>query len=83
VPNRTLRVGTTAAKLKPVGALMAEPDAVTPGTVLSDGDEGPRKLQRRVLPKATVVLDWFHIATRFELALQTAIGLADGTVDVL
>ena len=124
VRNRTLRVGTTVAKLTPAGAPMTEPDAVTPAvvvgldggyvrsrhrrpernfeivagkvihseggvrriafprngpsaeqfalalvrsgvrggtpaTVLSDGDEGLRKLQRRVLPKATVVLDWF------------------------
>jgi hypothetical protein len=53
----------------------------TPATVLSDGDEGLRNLQRRVLPKATVVLDWFHIAMRFEHALQTATGLGAGTVD--
>ena len=53
----------------------------TPATVLSDGDAGLRNLQRRVLPKAAVVLDWFHIAMRFQHALQTATGLAAGTVD--
>lgn len=40
----------------------------TPATVLSDGDAGLRNLQRRVLPRATVVLDWFHIAMRFQHA---------------
>jgi hypothetical protein len=55
----------------------------TPATVLSDGNEGLRNLQRRVLPKATAVLDWFHIAMRFEHALQTATGLGAGTVDAL
>ncbi len=29
----------------------------TPATVLSDGDTGLQRLQRRVLPDATVVLD--------------------------
>ena len=53
----------------------------TPATVLSDGDEGLRKLQRRVLPKATVVLDWFHVAMRFEHALRTAVGVGAETVD--
>ena len=36
----------------------------TPATVLSDGDAGLRNLQRRVLPGATAVLDWFHVAMR-------------------
>jgi hypothetical protein len=52
-----------------------------PATVQSDGDAGLRNLQRRVLPRALVVLDWFHIALRFEHALQTATGLGAGTVD--
>jgi hypothetical protein len=47
----------------------------TPATVLSDGNAGLWKLQRRVMPKATVVLDWWHIAMRFEHALQAARGL--------
>jgi len=51
----------------------------TPATVLSDGDAGLWKLQRRVVPKATVVLDWWHIAMRFEHALQAARGLGAGT----
>lgn len=32
----------------------------TPATVLSDGDAGLRNLQCLALPRATVVLDWFH-----------------------
>ena len=51
----------------------------TPATVLSDGDAGLRNLQRRVLPEATVVLDWFHIALRFEHALRAAGGLGAET----
>ena len=44
----------------------------TPATVLSDGDAGLWKLQRQVMPEATPVLDWWHIAMRFEHALQAA-----------
>jgi Transposase len=51
----------------------------TPATVLCDGDPGLWKLQRQVLPKATLVLDWFHIAMRFEHALQAARGLGADT----
>ena len=46
-----------------------------PATVLCDGDSGLWRLQREALPVATVVLDWWHIAIRFEHALQTARGL--------
>ena len=55
----------------------------TPTTVLSDGDAGLRNLQRCVLPEATAVLDWFHIAMRFEHVLQAGTGLDAGTVDAL
>ena len=51
----------------------------TPATVLCDGDPGLWKLQRQVMPEATFVLDWFHIAMRFEHALQAARGLGAGT----
>jgi hypothetical protein len=51
----------------------------TPATVLCDGDPGLWKLQRRVMPDATLFLDWFHIAMRFEHALQAARGLGAGT----
>ena len=40
-----------------------------------------RNLQRCVLPEATVVLDWFHVAMRFEHVLKAASGLGAGTVD--
>ena len=43
--------------------------------VLSDGDAGLWRLQRESLPNATVVLDWWHAAVRFEHALQGARGL--------
>jgi hypothetical protein len=36
-------------------------------------------LQRQVIPEATIVLDWWHIAMRFEHALQAARGLGVGT----
>ena len=50
----------------------------TPATVLCDGDPGLWRLQRKALPNATIVLDWWHVAVRFEHALQTAHGLATG-----
>jgi hypothetical protein len=50
-----------------------------PATVLCDGDAGLWRLQREALPGATIVLDWWHAAVRFEHALQAARGL--GTAD--
>jgi hypothetical protein len=55
--------------------------ADTPATVLCDGDAGLWRLQREALPEATVVLDWWHAAVRFEHALQAARGL--GAADTL
>jgi len=55
--------------------------ADTPATVLCDGDAGLWRLQRETLPQATVVLDWWHAAVRFEHALQAARGLGTGTAD--
>ncbi|HEY4044977.1 MAG TPA: ISKra4 family transposase [Rhodopila sp.] len=55
--------------------------ADTPATVLCDGDAGLWRLQREALPAATVVLDWWHVAIRFEHALQTARGLGAGVAD--
>jgi len=55
--------------------------ADTPATVLCDGDAGLWRLQREVLPGATVVLDWWHAAVRFEHALHAARGLGAGTAD--
>ena len=53
----------------------------TPATMLCDGDAGLWRLQRETLPAATVVLDWWHVAIRFEHALQTARGLGAGAAD--
>jgi hypothetical protein len=55
---------------------MAGVTADTPATVLCDGDAGLWRLQREALPNATVVLDWWHAAVRFEHALQAARGLS-------
>src|SRR4051794_20798746 len=56
-------------------------DADTPATVLCDGDAGLWRLQREALPGATIVLDWWHDAVRFEHARQAARGLGAGTAD--
>jgi len=55
--------------------------ADTPATVLCDGDAGLWRLQREALPDATIVLDWWHAAVRFEHALQAARGLGAGLAD--
>src|SRR4051794_3429975 len=55
--------------------------ADTPATVLCDGDAGLWRLQREALPGATIVLDWWHAAVRFEHALQAARGLGVGPAD--
>jgi hypothetical protein len=54
---------------------MAGVTAETPATVLCDGDAGLWRLQREVLPNATVVRDWWRAAVRFEHPLQAARGL--------
>jgi len=56
-------------------------NADTPATVLCDGDAGLWRLQREALLGATIVLDWWHAAVRFEHALQAARGLGAGTAD--
>src|SRR4051794_18825332 len=55
--------------------------ADTPATVLGDGDAGLWRLQREGLPSATIVLDWWHAAVRFEHARQAARGLGAGPAD--
>jgi hypothetical protein len=55
--------------------------ADTPATVLSDGDAGLWRLQREALPNATIVLDWWHAAVRFEHAPRAARGLGAGSAD--
>ena len=54
-----------------VAGVMAD----TSATVLCDGDAGLWRLQQEALPEATIVLDWWHAAVRFEHALQAARGL--------
>src|SRR3954471_3414513 len=58
---------TSAAAFRQVLAA-AGVQADTPATVLCDGDAGLWRLQREVLPSATIVLDWWHAAVRFEHA---------------
>src|SRR4051812_9613349 len=53
----------------------------TPATVLCDGDAGLWRGQREALPSATIVLDWWHAAVRFEHARQAARGLGASTAD--
>ena len=53
----------------------------TPATGPCDGDAGLWRLQREALPAATVALDWWHVAIRFEHALQAARGLGAGAAD--
>jgi len=55
--------------------------ADTPPTVLCDGDAGLWRLQREALPGATIVLDCWHVAVRFEHALQAARSFGAGTAD--
>ncbi len=71
--TRTGPAATTEALRAALAA--AGVDTNTPATVLCDGDAGLWRLQRKVLPGATVVLDWWHAAVRFEHALQAARGL--------
>ena len=56
-------------------------NANTHATVLCDGDAGLWQLQRKVLPGAAVVLDWWHAAVRFEHALQAARSLGRSTAE--
>ena len=46
----------------------------TPLTVFSDGEAGLREIQRKVAPDVTHILDWFHVAMRFEHLLNVAQG---------
>jgi hypothetical protein len=77
--TRTGQASTAAAFRAALAAVGVS--AETPATVLCDGDAGLWRLQRKVLPGATVVLDWWHAAVRFEHALQAARGLGAGTAE--
>lgn len=50
-------------------------EETTTVTMLTDGDTGLRAIQRHVAPQAEHVLDWFHIARRFENLKQVAKGI--------
>jgi hypothetical protein len=50
-------------------------EETTTVTMLTDGDTGLRAIQRHVAPQAEHVLDWFHIAMRFENLKQVAKGI--------
>jgi len=78
--TRTGQASTAAAFGQALAAAGVNVD--TPATVLCDGDAGLWRLQRKVLPNAVVVLDWWHAAVRFEHALQSGRGLGTGTADV-
>jgi hypothetical protein len=75
------RNGQAAAEAFAKALAAAGVHADTPATVLCDGDAGLWRLQRETLPAATVVLDWWHVAIRFEHALQTARGLGAGAAN--
>ena len=72
---------TIAADAFKQALVMAGVQPETSVTVLCDGDAGLWRLQRDVLPGATVVLDWWHAAVRFEHALQAARGIGAGKAD--
>jgi hypothetical protein len=74
-------VQTASAEALAQALTAAGVHADTPATVLCDGDAGLWRLQRETLPAATVVLDWWHVAIRFEHALQTARGLGAGAAN--
>ena len=72
---------TRAADAFKQALAVAGVQADTPATVLCDGDAGLWRLQREALPGATMVLDWWHAAVRFEHVLQAARNLGPGTTD--
>jgi hypothetical protein len=52
-------------------------------TVLSDGDAGLRAIQREVAPKSEHILDWFHLAMRFQHVIQVTRGLSQDQIQTL
>jgi hypothetical protein len=70
-----VREGSTAGAATIAQALREH--GVMPGTgltVLSDGDAGLRAIQRAAAPEADPILDWFHIAMRWQHVRQLATG---------
>ena len=52
-------------------------------TVLSDGDAGLRAIQKEIAPKSAHILDWFHLAMRFQHVIQIARGLSHDQIRTL
>jgi hypothetical protein len=52
-------------------------------TVLSDGDAGLRAIQKEVVPKSEHILDWFHLAMRFQHVTQVARGLSHNQIPAI
>jgi len=52
-------------------------------TVLSDGDAGLRAIQREVAAQSEHILDWFHLAMRFQHAIQVGRGLSHDQIKTL
>ena len=69
--------GDTIARLLRQRGATAE----TRVTVLSDGDAGLRAMQRAAAPTAEHVLDWFHIAMRWQHVHQLATGHHGASVE--
>jgi hypothetical protein len=70
-----VRQGTAAGAATVTQALREHGvSPVTHVTVLSDGDAGLRAMQRAAAPEADPVLDWFHIAMRWQHVHQLATG---------
>jgi hypothetical protein len=51
--------------------------------VLSDGDAGLRTIQKEVAPKSEHLLDWLHLAMRFQHVIQVARGLRHDQIQTL
>jgi len=72
-----VRAGTSTASPRVQQAMMqAGCRDGTHVTVLSDGEAGLRAIQREIQPQSEHVLDWFHLAMRFQHVIQVARGLS-------
>jgi hypothetical protein len=70
-----VRQGSTAGAATIAQTLRAHGvNADTRVTALSDGDAGLRAMQRAAAPDADPILDWFHIAMRWQHVHQLATG---------
>ena len=79
-----VREGTRSASPRVQQAMMqAGCRDGTQVTVLSDGDAGLRAIQREVVPKSEHILDWFHLAMRFQHVIQVARGLSHDQIQTI